>query len=177
VGEDGSGEPSARVTIGGETFDVWVTMEGITRLAVPGVAPGECGSLREPQVVEFHQDICGAEAVLIEQLRAFLADFMGGREPSRLPAVDLGTLSGFTMEVLETVSRIPWGERRSYGWVAARICRPSSARAVGGALSRNPVPIIVPCHRVIRKDRSIGGFGAGIRWKEHLLQLERNSRG
>ena len=172
MGEGGSGDPAASVTIGGVTFDVWVTTAGITRLAVPGLTPGECRSLQKPPVMEIRRDVCGAEAAWIEQLGTFLVDFMGGREPSRLPAVDLDALSGFTVEVLEAGSRVPWGARRSYRWVAARIGRPSSARAVGGALGRNPVPIIVPCHRVTRQDRSPGGFSAGLRWKEHLLNLE-----
>ena len=174
MGEDGSGEPSARVTIGGATFDVWVGTAGISRLSLPGSTPGEFPSPGEPPVIEVRGDVCRAAAAWIEQLGRFLVDFMGGREPSRLPAMDLDALSSFTVEVLETVSRIPWGARRSYGWVAVRNCRPSSARAVGGALGRNPVPIMIPCHRVTRQDGSPGGFSAGLRWKEHLLNLEQD---
>ena len=172
MGVDGSREPSARITIGGVTFEAWASTAGITRLLLPELSRGGFRPSQEPLGMEIRGDACGAEAAWIEQLGTFLMDFMEGGEPSRLPAVDLDALSGFAVEVLEIVSRIPWGERRSYGWVAARTCRPSSARAVGGALGRNPVPILIPCHRVIRQDRSLGGFSAGLRWKDYLLQLE-----
>ena len=56
--------------------------------------------------------------------------------------------------------------------MAGKIGRPGAARAVGGALGRNPLPIVIPCHRVIRSDGSLGGFGAGLDWKKRLLALE-----
>jgi methylated-DNA-[protein]-cysteine S-methyltransferase len=72
---------------------------------------------------------------------------------------------------------ISWGQTVSYKWVAGRIGRPNAARAVGQALGRNQVPLIIPCHRVIKEDGSIGGFGLGTEWKKWLLELERGGKG
>jgi len=79
----------------------------------------------------------------------------------------------FTRRVLQVVKRIPYGETRSYGWIGKRLGYKSAARAVGQALKRNPIPIIIPCHRVIREDSSIGGFSLKGVSKEYLLTLER----
>ena len=67
---------------------------------------------------------------------------------------------------------IPYGETRSYLWVAKQIGRPGAVRVVGQALGRNPLAIIVPCHRVIASDGGFGGFGGGVEMKRHLLWLE-----
>lgn len=85
-------------------------------------------------------------------------------------------LTDFEVSVYEACASIPWGEVRSYGQLAAEIGRPGGARAVGGALSRNPVPILVPCHRVVGSDGSLTGFGGsrteGLEVKRWLLELE-----
>ena len=75
------------------------------------------------------------------------------------------------------VRTIPYGETRSYGWVASHLGLPKAARAVGQALGRNPLPIIIPCHRVISSDGGLGGFGGGLGLKESLLRLERATSG
>ena len=67
---------------------------------------------------------------------------------------------------------IPHGETRSYGWVAKQIGKPKASRAVGAACGANPVPVIVPCHRVIAGDGSLGGFGGGLPMKRRLLRSE-----
>ena len=89
--------------------------------------------------------------------------------PDRL---DLEGATDFQQLVWNSVRSIPYGEIRSYAWVAKRIGRPSACRAVGGALARNRFPIIVPCHRVVASDGSLGGFGGGLGLKKHLLGLE-----
>ena len=86
--------------------------------------------------------------------------------------VDISHLENFTRTVLTKLRKIPYGEVRSYGWIAKELGYKGAARAVGQALKRNPIPIIIPCHRVIREDGSIGGFSMGIRLKEKLLALE-----
>jgi O-6-methylguanine DNA methyltransferase len=78
----------------------------------------------------------------------------------------------FQRNVWRVLRRIPRGQTRSYAWVARRAGRPRAQRAVGAACGANPLPIIVPCHRVVRSDGSPGGFGAGPRWKRRLLRLE-----
>lgn len=80
--------------------------------------------------------------------------------------------SAFQKKVYKAVLRIPEGETRSYRWVAERIGSPRSFRAVGNALNRNPYPIIIPCHRVVRAGGSIGGYSRGVREKLKLLKKE-----
>ncbi len=88
--------------------------------------------------------------------------------------LDLSSGTGFQQEVWRVLLTIPRGETRSYGWVAKKIGRPHAARAVGAACGANPLPVIVPCHRVIAGDGSIGGFGGGLSMKRRLLALERD---
>jgi methylated-DNA-[protein]-cysteine S-methyltransferase len=97
--------------------------------------------------------------------------FAGDRSLFELP-VDLTRLSGFEQEVLECVRAIPFGDVVPYSEVARRIGRPKAARAVGNALNHNPVAIVVPCHRVVRADGSLGGYGGGVPYKRRLLSLE-----
>ena len=80
------------------------------------------------------------------------------------------------MLVLEELQRIPYGETASYGDIAARIGNPKAVRAVGAANGRNPIPIIVPCHRVIGSGGDLTGFGGGLDIKAALLRLEAESR-
>lgn len=112
---------------------------------------------------------------LIEQARTELAEYLAGKRTSFSVPVDLSALLPFQRRVLETAMSIPFGEVRSYAWVARRLSRPRAARAVGTALARNPVPIIVPCHRVRRSDGGLGGYLFGLPFKDRLLALERET--
>ncbi len=93
----------------------------------------------------------------------------------REPAVALDPAGSFVRTVLQTCRKIPAGETTTYGELAVRIGHPGAARAVGSALAQNPVPLIVPCHRVLRTDGSLGGFSApgGLTTKQKLLDHER----
>ena len=86
--------------------------------------------------------------------------------------VDLDSATEFRKKVWEATRSIPCGETRSYQWVAQQIRKPKAARAVGQALGKNPLPIIIPCHRVIAADGSIGGYNGGVEMKRRLLNLE-----
>lgn len=83
-------------------------------------------------------------------------------------------LTDFQARVLKAVSQIPFGQTRSYAWVARKIGEPKAARAVGQALNKNPYLVLVPCHRVVREDGSLGGFALGVKVKKELLALERD---
>lgn len=85
---------------------------------------------------------------------------------------DLDGVSNFTRRVLDAAKEIPRGETRSYQWLALRVGMPRAARAVGNALGANPVPILIPCHRIVRGDGSIGGYGYGQAMKRALLEAE-----
>ena len=97
--------------------------------------------------------------------------FAGGRSSFDLP-VDLAPLGEFQRLVLGELARVPFGEVTTYGALAGRIGRPRAARAVGGALNRNPVPIVLPCHRVVGASGSLVGYAGGLERKRALLALE-----
>ncbi|RJQ16411.1 MAG: methylated-DNA--[protein]-cysteine S-methyltransferase [Nitrospiraceae bacterium] len=78
----------------------------------------------------------------------------------------------FENKVWAALKEIPYGETRTYKWVAEKIGKPAAVRAVGQALSKNPVPVIIPCHRVIESDGSIGGYSSGVNVKKRLLEME-----
>ena len=104
--------------------------------------------------------------------KAQLNDYFAGRR--RVFALRLAPrTSPFQATVLAALRRIPYGETRSYGEVARDIGKPKAARAVGAANARNPLPIVIPCHRVIGGDGRLTGFGGGLAAKRHLLELER----
>jgi len=86
--------------------------------------------------------------------------------------LDLSGGTEFRRRVWEAARLIPYGETRSYGWIAEKIKQPEAARAVGQALGRNPLPIIVPCHRVLASGGGLGGFTGGLEMKKRLLRLE-----
>jgi len=104
----------------------------------------------------------------MRELRAYF----GGKLRTFSTPCDLTGLTFFTRAVLRITAQIPFGEVRSYRWVAERLGKPEATRAVGVALARNPIPFIIPCHRVVRSDGALGGYALGLRWKERLLALE-----
>jgi len=80
--------------------------------------------------------------------------------------------SDFEQEVWLSLKDVPYGETRTYKWLAERIGNPKAVRAVGQALSRNPLPIVLPCHRIIESDGSLGGYSSGVERKRRLLDME-----
>lgn len=107
-------------------------------------------------------------AAAVEQLFQYMN---GERRAFELPLAP-GDLPPFRRRVLRELARIPYGATASYGELAARCGRPGAARAVGNAVARNPLPVVLPCHRVIRSDGSPGGYGGGRGRKRALLRLE-----
>ena len=106
------------------------------------------------------------------KLRRLLDQFLRGKRVDFDVPFDLGDLGDFSRRVLLEVKEIPYGAVASYGAIGRRLGYPSAARAVGQAVGRNPVPIVIPCHRVIRSDGMLGGFSMGLNLKEQLLALE-----
>jgi len=111
-------------------------------------------------------------AAAVTQLREY---FDGSRQEFELPLTVRGG-STFERAVWEQMTTIGYGEMRTYGVIAATLGDPAAARAVGLACNHNPLPIVVPCHRVVGAGGKLVGFGAGLPWKKHLLALEAKVR-
>ena len=105
---------------------------------------------------------------LPERIRA-LAESRGDADGI---GIDWAGITGFRRAVLEETLRIPAGQTRTYGWLAARVGRPRAARAVGRVMATNPLPLVIPCHRVVGADGSLRGYGGGLRMKDRLLKAE-----
>jgi O-6-methylguanine DNA methyltransferase len=112
---------------------------------------------------------------LVERAREELYEYFQGKRAFFSVPVDLSETPDFQRRVLEAARGIPFGEVRPYAWVAQKIGHPRAVRAVGTALGRNPVPFIVPCHRVLQSGGGIGGYLFGSATKSGLLALERTT--
>lgn len=113
---------------------------------------------------------CRAAGVSPAKLAPKLKAYLAGK-PVRF-RIKLSTGTSFQRKVWRAMLSIPRGQTRSYAWLAKKIGQPKAVRAVANACGANPVPIIVPCHRVIASDGSLGGFGGGLPMKKRLLKLE-----
>jgi O-6-methylguanine DNA methyltransferase len=103
---------------------------------------------------------------------AALEKVLAGRAPGKLPPLDLAAGTPFQQRVWKALRRIQAGRTRSYGEIARSIGHPDAVRAVGGACGANPIPLFVPCHRVLAANRRLGGFSGGLDWKRKLLERE-----
>jgi methylated-DNA-[protein]-cysteine S-methyltransferase len=113
----------------------------------------------------------GAALTLAQKTAAEIVRYLDGRlRRFTVPVATDGT--DFQREVWNELLTIPYGARRTYGELARQLGRPRGARAVGAACGANPVPILVPCHRVVAAEGALGGFGAGLGVKRTLLDLE-----
>ena len=153
-----------------------------TPVGVLGLAAGEHG-LRHlsfvkdeddflAQVLGEHGDVPLLRSAELDMVRRALDRYFAGRRFDFDVAVDLGGLPPFHRRVLDATARIPAGRVATYTQIAARSGSPRASRAAGNALHNNPVAIIVPCHRVLRSDGSLGGYGGGLHVKAWLLEHE-----
>ena len=102
--------------------------------------------------------------------------YFSGHKVTFPDKLDLSGATAFQRDVWEITRLIPYGETRSYAWVAKQIKKPRAGRAVGQALGRNPLPIIIPCHRVLKDDGKLGGYSGGLEMKRYLLSLEASAK-
>ena len=100
-----------------------------------------------------------------------LKTILAGRKPKKLPSLDL-TGTEFQKSVWSALRKISLGKTKSYGEIARAIGKPKAVRAVGGACGANPIPVLVPCHRVLAANKKLGGFSGGLDWKRRLLKHE-----
>jgi methylated-DNA-[protein]-cysteine S-methyltransferase len=111
----------------------------------------------------------------LDEPRRQLDEYFGGHRRSFDIPLDWSLVQGFGREVLDRTARIPYGQVATYGEVARDIGRPRASRATGNALGANPIPIVVPCHRVVRSGGVLGNYGGGPERKAQLLELEGSS--
>lgn len=145
------------------------TSKGIDAIALPQ------GS---KQVIE--SDLCNLsgepleqnESVRLDEARRQVLDYLAGKGSSFDLPLDLSQGTVFQRQVWRILQRIPYGKLRSYQWVAVRVGGRRYARAVGNAVGANPLPIVIPCHRIVAQDASLGGFSCGLLMKRKLLTLE-----
>jgi methylated-DNA-[protein]-cysteine S-methyltransferase len=134
----------------------------------------EFGRTRERFLGDLHRD--GVEAVAdaksTAKTKKLLEEYFAGKRREFPVKVDWTRVDGFTRKALQVCAKIPYGKTLSYGEVAARAGSPGGARAVGQAMSKNPFPIVVPCHRVLAANGRLGGFSGGLHFKRALLDLE-----
>ena len=147
---------------------VAVTPRGLARVAFADedreVVLWELASALSPRVLE--------SARATDEVRRELDEYFDQRRTRFDVPVDRRLIHGIARDVLAQTSRIPFGHTSTYGAIAGKIGRPRAARAVGNALGSNPIPIVIPCHRVLRAGGALGGYGGGVYRKETLLALE-----
>jgi len=158
-------------------FDV--TDSPLGRLLVAATERGVCRISYDPEAEAELEALASAHGARVlrsrrplESLRRELDDYFERRRRSFDVAVDLAALPAFQRDVLTELARVPYGEVATYGRLAARIGKPRAARAVGGALNRNPIPIVLPCHRVVGSTGNLVGYAGGLERKQALLALE-----
>jgi methylated-DNA-[protein]-cysteine S-methyltransferase len=128
----------------------------------------------------FRQEVGAGRSDLLDEVVRQLDEYLRGERRQFEIEVDLGDRPAWDQSVLAAVREIPWGVAVSYGTLARAVDRPGAARAVGGAVGRSPIGIVVPCHRVIAADGTLGGYGGewfgsrerGLDLKQELLALE-----
>ena len=101
-----------------------------------------------------------------------LAEYFSGQRRDFTVSLDFRFVSGFRADVLRELARVPFGETTTYGELARKVGNPKAVRAVGSACANNPLPLLVPCHRVLRADGTLGGYRGGADAKRVLLELE-----
>jgi methylated-DNA-[protein]-cysteine S-methyltransferase len=160
-----------------------------TRAGYVGLVASERGLRRlflpEPRVAAAQENIrsefehAEADPVLLPDLAAQLERYFAGQPVEFEAVLDFGPASEFHAAVWQACRQIGYGQTSSYQQLAERAGRPRAARAVGGAMSRNPCPIVVPCHRVLRSDGNLGGYSGacGVAFKRELLDMERAAAG
>jgi methylated-DNA-[protein]-cysteine S-methyltransferase len=145
-----------------------VTRRGVVQLAYED---GRRDALVERLAARLSPRVIELRAPL-EPLRRQLEEYFEGRRRAFEVQIDWGLASKFTRRVLTQTARVPYGQVTTYRAVAEQAGTPSGARAAGNALGANPIPIVVPCHRVLRTGGDLGGYGGGLGRKRYLLELE-----
>jgi methylated-DNA-[protein]-cysteine S-methyltransferase len=149
------------------TLTIVASDDGVAHLLFDGQTPDQVGLTEDLPVVDDDPVLSAAEAQIHEY-------FAGDRRDFDLPLDLHGT--EFQIAAWRALASVPYGETTSYGEQAERIGRPGAFRAVGAANGKNPVPIILPCHRIVGVNGSLTGFAGGLELKQWLLSMEQNQQ-
>jgi methylated-DNA-[protein]-cysteine S-methyltransferase len=146
------------------------TPQGLVRVGLPNEEPDallvELAGRISPRVLE--------DPAAFDAERRELDDYFAGRRRGFDLPIDWQLSHGFLLRARQGIATIPYGETRTYTELAREAGNERAVRAAGSACSRNPIPLVVPCHRVLRSDGSLGGYAGGLGMKERLLELERH---
>ena len=144
---------------------VTATAQGLVRVLLPTEAAAlqVSGVAAEPD---------RAAETLAARAEREILEYLAGRRRKFTVPVDLSEAPPFHAKVLRALARVSYGRKVTYGELAARVGRPRGARAVGQVMAHNPVPLVVPCHRVVASGGGLGGYGGGLDLKRRLLDLE-----
>lgn len=150
------------------SFQIAATEKGIVRIQFPGHRFRSRKQSNRPRTVKS----------VFKRCRMNLKNFFAGKrcDLNAVP-IDWRFLSGWDHRILKALRKVPLNQQISYSELASKANVPRAARAVGNTLNRNPIPILIPCHRVIRKDGTLGGYSGGLKWKKRLIALERQMMG
>lgn len=141
------------------------TRKGIETIVLPKKS-------RQAVLAELQGGVTQTTSERLQAAKQQLVEYLRGtRDTFHLP-LDLSKGTAFQRQVWRTLQRVPYGKLRSYQWVATRVGGRRYARAVGNAVGANPVPIVIPCHRIVAQDATLGGFSGGLPTKRKLLTLE-----
>lgn len=168
----------------GEVIRYATTPSPLGWLLVAATEKGVCSvclrddleEVRRALRVEFSKANLVEDAEGLKGYLEVILDYFEGRAVHLDLPVDL-RVTAFQLQVLELLRRIPYGETRSYSQIAENLGNPKAVRAVAQACAANPVPILIPCHRVVQKDGGLGGYRLGLERKRALLQLEQQHKG
>jgi len=119
--------------------------------------------------------LIGRNKIIEKTIEDIKSSLCGRSVKFNIKILELSKLSGFQKKVLIFITKIPPGQTMTYGEVARKLGFPNAARAIGQALAKNPFPIIIPCHRVVKSNKNIGGFKGGVALKKKLLIIERRA--
>jgi O-6-methylguanine DNA methyltransferase len=143
------------------TFAAHYSASGLAELDFPRQGKIRETAAESPSVRRWHKLTSRAVNRILE-----------GKEPGEMPPLDLTGATAFRRKVWDALQQIKGGDTKSYGQVATEIGSPKATRAVGSACGANPIPLLIPCHRVLAAGGGLGGFSGGLDWKRRLLRIE-----
>ena len=162
--EDGPNMTTASIQTADGTFTAYFSERGLAGLDFPSDTSVPRAVTREPPA---------RSSSWLRLTERALKEALAGKTPGQLPPLDLSSGTEFPRLVWNALRKIPSGQTKSYAQVARAIDRPGAVRAVGQACGANPIPVMIPCHRVLAAGGKLGGFSSGLDWKRKLLTRER----